>query len=105
MKIKRQQDPLITMADFNAKLSKGREEKVVGIHGQGIRNMRGEKRVEWSSTNNHISRINRFLVNNNNKKKKGNGHGKSPGEENRNQIDNIKICKKSFRHELLSANT
>ena len=56
------------MADFNAKLRKGREEKVVGIHGQGIRNMRGEKRVEWSSTNNLISGINMFLVNNKKKK-------------------------------------
>ena len=56
------------MADFNAKLRKGREEKV-GTNGQGIRNMRGEKRVEWSSTNNLISGINMFLVNNNNKKK------------------------------------
>ena len=51
----------MTMADLNAKLRKGREEKVVGIHVQGIRNLRGEKRVEWSSSNNHISRINRVF--------------------------------------------
>ncbi|GFO39298.1 craniofacial development protein 2-like protein [Plakobranchus ocellatus] len=38
-----QQNPLIIMGDFNAKVGEGREENIVGPHGLGTRNMRGEK--------------------------------------------------------------
>ena len=43
------------MGKFNAKVE-GREENVVGPPGLGIRNMLGEKLVEWCHTNNFIIR-------------------------------------------------
>ena len=41
----RQQDPLIIMGQFNAKVGERREENVVGPHGLKIRNIRGKKLV------------------------------------------------------------
>ena len=43
----RQQDPLIIMGDFNAKVGEGGEENMVEPHGLGIRNIRGENLVGW----------------------------------------------------------
>ena len=39
----RQQDPLIIMGNFNAKVGKGRQENVVRPHGLGIRNIDEER--------------------------------------------------------------
>ncbi|GFO15732.1 craniofacial development protein 2-like protein, partial [Plakobranchus ocellatus] len=48
------QDPLIIMGDFNAKVGTEKVDDIVGKHGLGIRNERGEKLIEWCQTNNII---------------------------------------------------
>ena len=48
----RQKGPFIIL--FNAKVGEGRGENVVGLLGLGIRNIRGEKFIEWGHTNNLI---------------------------------------------------
>ncbi|GFO24182.1 craniofacial development protein 2-like [Plakobranchus ocellatus] len=48
------QDPLIIMDDFNAKVGTEIVDDIVGKHGLGIRNERGEKLIEWCQTNNII---------------------------------------------------
>ncbi|GFS23981.1 craniofacial development protein 2-like [Elysia marginata] len=41
------QDPLIIMADFNAKVGQHGNENAVGKHGLGIKNKQGEQLVTW----------------------------------------------------------
>ena len=41
------QDPLIIMGDFNAKVGQRGDEHSVGMHGTGNRNERGERLVEF----------------------------------------------------------
>ncbi|GFN73976.1 RNA-directed DNA polymerase from mobile element jockey-like [Plakobranchus ocellatus] len=48
------QDPLIIMGNFNAKVGTEKVDDIVGKHGLGIRNERGEKLIEWYQTNNII---------------------------------------------------
>ena len=43
----RQHYSVIIMGNFNAQVEEGREGNVIGTPGLGIRNMRGEKLVEW----------------------------------------------------------
>ncbi|GFO36777.1 craniofacial development protein 2-like protein [Plakobranchus ocellatus] len=79
-----QQNPLIIMGDFNAKVGEGREENIVGPHGLGTRNLRGEKLVEWCKMNNLIIGNTWFQ-----QPPRRKWTWKCPGEEIRNQIDFI----------------
>ncbi|GFO12223.1 MORC family CW-type Zinc finger protein 3 [Plakobranchus ocellatus] len=92
-----QQNPLIIMGDFNAKVGEGREENIVGPHGLGTRNLRGEKLVEWCKMNNLIIGNTWFQ-----QPPRRKWTWKSPGEEIRNQIDFILLSHR-FRNALLSA--
>ena len=94
-----QQDPLIIMDDFNAKVRDGREKNAVGPHGLGIKNMPGEEIVEWCHMNNLIMRNTWFQH-----PKRRKWTWKSPGDSSRNQIDCIQISKR-FINALLSAKT
>ncbi|GFO13734.1 all-trans-retinol 13,14-reductase [Plakobranchus ocellatus] len=91
-----QQNPLIIMGDFNAR-KYAREENIVGPHGLGTRNLRGEKLVEWCKMNNLIIGNTWFQ-----QPPRRKWTWKSPGEEIRNQIDFILLSHR-FRNALLSA--
>ena len=48
------QDIIIMMGDFNARVGKQREGHIVGEHGLGIRNERGEPFVRWCQANEQV---------------------------------------------------
>ncbi|GFN81087.1 craniofacial development protein 2-like protein [Plakobranchus ocellatus] len=93
------QDPLIIMGDFNAKVGTEKVDDIVGKHGLGIRNERGEKLIEWCQTNNIIVGSTWFQQPPGRK-----WTWKSPGDETRNQIDYMMISKR-YRNTLLLAKT
>ncbi|GFN93424.1 craniofacial development protein 2-like [Plakobranchus ocellatus] len=93
------QDPLIIMGDFNAKVGTEKVDDVVGKHGLGIRNERGEKLIEWCQTNNIIVGNTWFQ-----QPPRRKWTWKSPGDETRNQIDYMMISKR-YRNALLLAKT
>ncbi|XP_063585376.1 craniofacial development protein 2-like [Penaeus indicus] len=92
-------DIIIVMGDFNAKVGNERVDNIVGPHGLGSRNERGEMLVEWPQTNNMII---------------GNTWFKQPprrlwtwlrpDDHTRNQIDYI-LVNKRFRNSLLASKT
>ncbi|GFN99355.1 craniofacial development protein 2-like protein [Plakobranchus ocellatus] len=83
------QDPLIIMGDFSAKLGKDKVDDIVGKHGLGIRNERGEKLIEWYQTNDIIVGNTWFQ-----QPLRRKWTWKSPGDENRNQIYYMMISKR-----------
>ncbi|GFO37891.1 craniofacial development protein 2-like protein [Plakobranchus ocellatus] len=87
------------MGDFNAKVGTDKVDDIdiVGKHGLGIRNERGEKLIEWCQTNNIIVG-NTWLQQPPRRK----WTWKSPGDETRNQIDYMMISKR-YRNALLLA--
>ncbi|GFO22294.1 craniofacial development protein 2-like [Plakobranchus ocellatus] len=66
------QDPVIIMGDFNAKVGEQRMDDVVGPHGLGQKNERGERLVEWAQRNDVI--IGNTCLSS---RLEGNGHGKA----------------------------
>ena len=48
------QEVVIIMGDLNAKVRRGRDEDMVGPHGLGIRNDRGERWIEWCKSNEQV---------------------------------------------------
>ena len=95
----RQQDLLIIMDEFNAKVEGGKEENVAVPHGLGIRNLRGEELVESCHMNNPYCR--KHMVSANKKRKMS---MEKSDDRSRNEIDKFLISKR-FRNELLSAKT
>ncbi|GFO31953.1 craniofacial development protein 2-like [Plakobranchus ocellatus] len=87
------------MGDFNAKVGTGKVDDIVGKHGLGIRNERGEKLIEWCQTNNIIVGNTWFQ-----QPPRRKWTWKSPGDETRNQIDYMMISKR-YRNALLLAKT
>ena len=45
------QDPVVVMGDLNAKVRSGKLDEIVGPHGLGDRNERGERLIEWAQVN------------------------------------------------------
>ncbi|GFN90701.1 craniofacial development protein 2-like protein [Plakobranchus ocellatus] len=88
------------MGDFNAKVGEGREENIVGPHGLGTRNLRGEKLVEWCKMNNLIIGNTWFQ-----QPPRRKWTWKSPGQEIRNHIDFILLTKKTNDTVLEEAHT
>ena len=82
-------DIVITMGDFNAKVGKGRSGDVVGDHGLGERNERGDRLVQFCQeqemwiANTHFQKPERKLYT-----------WRSPGDVYRNQIDFLLINKR-----------
>ncbi|GFO30355.1 craniofacial development protein 2-like [Plakobranchus ocellatus] len=93
------QDPLIIMGDFNAKVGTDKVDDIVGKHGLGIRNERGEELIEWCQTNDIIVGNTWFQ-----QPPRRKWTWKSPGDETRNQIDYMMIFKR-YRNALLLAKT
>ncbi|GFO32139.1 RNA-directed DNA polymerase from mobile element jockey-like [Plakobranchus ocellatus] len=87
------------MGDFNAKVGTEKVGDIVGKHGLGIRNERGEKLIEWCQTNNIIVGNTWF-----HQPPRRKWTWKSPGDETRNQIDYMMISKR-YRNALLLAKT
>ncbi|XP_063594349.1 uncharacterized protein LOC134771333 [Penaeus indicus] len=93
------QDIIIVMGDFNAKGGNERVDSIVGPHGLGSRNERGEMLVEWAQTNNMMigntwfkqppRRLWTWL---------------SPDDHTLNQIDYI-LVNKRFRNSPLASET
>lgn len=80
------QEIILIMGDMNVKVGKGREGNIVGPHGLGTRNVRGERWVEWCQENNQVI-MNTWFQH----------HPRrlytwvSPGDRSRNQIDYITV--------------
>ena len=93
------QDVVIVMGDWNAKIGRGREGRVVGPFGLGVRNDRGDKLYEWCAENEQavmntwFKHHPRFLWT-----------WKSPGDYCRNQIDYITINHR-FRNSVTQVKT
>ncbi|GFR73217.1 craniofacial development protein 2-like [Elysia marginata] len=92
------QDLVIIMGDFNPKV-KQRMDDVVGRHGLGQKNERGERLVEWAQRNEVIVGNTWFE-----QLPRRKWTWKSPGDGSRNQIDFILISKR-FRNALLISKT
>ena len=82
-------DIVLTIGDFNAKVGKGRTSDVVGDHGLGERNERGDRLVQFCQeqemwiANTHFQKPERRLYT-----------WRSPGDVCRNQIDFMLINKR-----------
>jgi len=86
------QEVIIVMGDFNAKIGEGREDDIVGPHGLGKRNERGEMLFQWCKANSMIV-TNTWFMNH----KRRRYTWVSPDKHTRNQIDYILINKR-FRN-------
>ncbi len=80
------QDIIIMMGDLNANVGKGCEENIVGGHGLGTRNERGDMWVEWCKRNSQVI-TNTWFKNHPRRL----WTWKRPDEETRNQIDFVTI--------------
>ena len=87
------------MGDFNAKVGNERVDEVVGDHGLGQRNERGERLIDW--TRMHYMIIGNAWFKHHPRKL---WTWKSPGDNARNQIDYI-MTNKRFRNSLLTVKT
>ncbi|GFO19307.1 craniofacial development protein 2-like [Plakobranchus ocellatus] len=87
------------MGDFNAKVGTEKVDDIVGKHGLGITNERGEKLIEWCQANNII--VGNIWFQQPPRRK---WTWKSPGDETRNQIDYMMISER-YRNALLLAKT
>ena len=85
------------MGDFNAKVGQQREGSIVGDYGLGIRNETGDKLIEWCTGNEQVISNTCFC---NHPRRRWTW--KSTGDNTRNQIDYITICKK-YRSALKQA--
>jgi exonuclease III len=87
MKLAKSQDILIVMGDLNAKIGDGREPSgLVGPHGLGTRNERGDRLVQFCDENDMIV-CNTFFQHHPRRKYTWT----SPGNQYRNQIDYVLI--------------
>ena len=77
------------MGDFNTKVGKGSYKDIVGSYGLGERNERGDKLIEWCTENNQII-MNTWFQHH----RRRFWTWKSSGENVKNQIDYITICKR-----------
>ena len=99
MKEVKSSDVLIIMGDFNAKIGKGAYRDIVGKHGLGERNERGERLLHFCTekdlvvSNTTFEQPNRLLYT-----------WKSPGDITRNQIDYI-LIRKRFRNSIKQCKT
>ena len=94
---KKWSDKLIICGDFNAKIGKEREEKIVGPYGLGERNNSGDKLVEFCRRNDL------FVTNTWFEQKETARHTwVSPGDRCRNQIDYI-LCSQRYRNSILNS--
>ena len=90
-------DVKIIMGDFNAKLGASRIGNIVGPHGLGEINERGERLAEWCEENNYTV-TNTWYKNHSRRK----WTWKSPGDRHRNLIDFI-LIQSRFRNAIQSA--
>jgi len=88
------QENTIILGDFNAKVGEGRQENVVGPHGLGTRNERGDRLVEWAKRNDFVIANTWFKLPNRRR-----WTWRSPGNNIRNQIDYI-LIKERYRNAL-----
>ena len=93
------QEVVIIMGDLNAKVGEGKHNDVVGMHGLGERNERGQKWIDWCAANNQIITNTWFKQHPRRK-----WTWKSPGGQFRNQIDYIAIGKR-FRNAVKYSKT
>ena len=93
------QDVVIIMEDFNAKVGNELVDEVVGAHGLGQRNERGERLIDWARM--HDTIIGNTWFKHHPRKL---WTWKSPGDNAKNQIDYI-MTNKRFRNSLLTVRT
>ena len=90
---------LIVMGDLNAKVGKEKYETIVGNHGLGKRNERGERLIQFCNETN-LSIMNTFFQ----QPDRRLYTWKSPGDVTRNQIDYIMI-RQRFRNSIRQCRT
>ena len=90
-------DICIIMGDFNAKVGSQRIDGIVGPHGLGEINSRGEQLVQWCKQHNMLI-TNTWFKNH----KRRCWTWKSPGDRIRNQIDFI-LASKRFQNSILAS--
>ena len=93
------QEVVIIIGDLNAKVGEGKHNAVVGVHGLGERNERGQKLIDWWAANNQIITNTWFKQHPRRK-----WTWKGPGGQFRNQIDYIAI-EKRFRNAVKYSKT
>jgi exonuclease III len=95
------QDVRIVMGDMNAKVGSSMDplESVVGPHGLGVRNERGDQWVEWCMSNDQVIMNSWFQHS-----KRHLYTWKSPGDGTRNQIDFITINQR-YKRSILQVKT
>ena len=93
------QEVVIIMGDLNAKVGEGKHSDVVGMHGLGEKNERGQKWIDWCAANNQIITNTWFKQHPRRK-----WTWKSPGGQFRSQIDYIAIGKR-FRNAVQYSKT
>lgn len=92
-------DNTIIQGDFNAKLGKERFEDIIGPHGLGTRNERGDLLAEWTKVNDNIVGNTWFK-----QPERRIWTWKSPDNITKNQIDYI-LVRKRFRNALITCKT
>ena len=90
------QEVILVMGDINAKVGKGRQQDIVGPHGLGRRNERGDTWVQWCEQNDQIITNTWFEHN-----PRRLWTWRSPDDNTKNQIDYITINRR-FRNSILN---
>ena len=93
------QEVLMVMGDLNAKIGKGRDGDIIGPHGLGDRNERGNVWADWCRTN-------KLMISNTwfQQHPRRIWTWQSPGDRARNQIDFIAVSSR-FRNGILNCKT
>ncbi|XP_008184879.1 craniofacial development protein 2-like [Acyrthosiphon pisum] len=92
--ISRDSDNVIIMGDFNAVVGEGQDNQIIGKHGLGTRNNRGERLVNFCKQSNFLITNTMFEV-----PKRRRHTWVAPGVTNRYQIDYV-LARSRFKKQL-----
>ncbi|XP_050424191.1 craniofacial development protein 2-like [Adelges cooleyi] len=97
--ITRDSDNVIIMSDFNAGKGEGQDNQIVGKHGLGRRNIRGERLVNFCKQNNFLVTNTMFEV-----PKIRRYTWVAPGDTNRYQMDYV-LAKSRFKKQVMTSHS
>ena len=99
LKVVKSDEVLIVMGDMNAKVGKGKDDYIVGQHGLGSRNERGDRLVQFC-VQRDLCIMNTFFKH----PERRTYTWKSPGDVHRNQIDYLMI-RHRFKNSVVQCKT